>query len=185
MGNRMAGGDKGGWVTVWLNTSDPSRLSQPERAPTASASRIQNTYDFHDAFIILHPVTAYADKAKKEQRHGRVPLWCKLKKADASLFAGFHGLMIPNAGLDFANVGAAHHQHGKAGLADTAADGQGQCVVQKPLGEGQFPTVIAARFLQLTVRDSASTRIPMEEISKARSRTSSQKKISQFKFQSS
>ena len=49
-------------------------------------------------------------------------------------------------------MGTAHHQHGQTGLADAAANGQGQLVVQQHLVEGQRPAVIAARLPQLAVQ---------------------------------
>ena len=52
-----------------------------------------------------------------------------LQKGNTRLFTGFQGVLIPNAGLHLANVGAAHHQHGKTGLSDTAANGQRQLAV--------------------------------------------------------
>ena len=52
-----------------------------------------------------------------------------LQQPDAGFFAGFYGCLVPDTGLDFADVAAAHHQHTKAALADTAADGQRQLVI--------------------------------------------------------
>ncbi len=52
-----------------------------------------------------------------------------LQQPDPGLFAGLYGSVIPDAGLNLANVGAAQHQHGKSALADAAADGQGQLTV--------------------------------------------------------
>ena len=48
-------------------------------------------------------------------------------------------------------MGAAHHQHGQTALADTAADGQGQLVIQQHLVEGQRPPVVAVGEGQLAV----------------------------------
>ena len=50
------------------------------------------------------------------------------QQRNAGLAAFFHGFVVPEAALDFADVGAADHQHAQAGLADAAADGQGQLV---------------------------------------------------------
>ena len=52
-------------------------------------------------------------------------------------------------------MGAAHHQHAKTALADAAADGQGQLVVEELFVEGQLPAVIAAGDLQLVVQGSS------------------------------
>ena len=71
-------------------------------------------------------------------------MFYRLQQADSRFSTGFYGFMIPDAGLDFADVGAAHHEHAEAGLADTATDGQGQFVVQEHLMERQFPSVVAA-----------------------------------------
>ena len=59
-----------------------------------------------------------------------------LQQPDPGFFAGVYRCLIPDAGLDLADVAAAHHQHGKTALTDTAADGQGQLVVQQHLMEG-------------------------------------------------
>ena len=75
-----------------------------------------------------------------------------LEEADAGVFAGGEGLVVPDAGLDFANVGTAHHQQTQTGLTDTTADGQRQFAVQKHLMEGQLPAVIAAGFPKLAVQ---------------------------------
>ena len=48
-----------------------------------------------------------------------------LEQPDTGIGTGFHGIVIPDAGLDFTDVGAAHHEHAQARLANTAADGQG------------------------------------------------------------
>lgn len=42
MGNTIAGGDNGGCDAVWEKIAVPSLLSQPESAPTASDTAIQN-----------------------------------------------------------------------------------------------------------------------------------------------
>ena len=75
-----------------------------------------------------------------------------LQQTDACLFAGFHGGLIPDAGLDYADMAAAHHQHTQTALADTAADGQRQLIVQEHLVEGEVTAIIAAGFIQLTVQ---------------------------------
>ena len=45
-----------------------------------------------------------------------------LQQRDACLGAGFAGGCVPDAGLHFANVGAAQQQHAQAALADAAAE---------------------------------------------------------------
>ena len=75
-----------------------------------------------------------------------------LQQSDACLFAGFYGVMIPDTGLNLADMGAAHHQHSQTALADTAADGQGQLVIQQHPVEGKLPAVITAGFFQLIVQ---------------------------------
>ena len=76
----------------------------------------------------------------------------RLQQRNPGLCAGFQGFFVPDAGLYLANVGAAQHQHGKTALADAAADGQGQLVVQEHLVEGQLPAVVAVRQGQLTIQ---------------------------------
>ena len=41
MGKTMAGGESGGWMMLSLYSLAPSRVSQPDRPPTASERRIQ------------------------------------------------------------------------------------------------------------------------------------------------
>ena len=41
IGNTMAGGDRAGFTMVSLYNAVPSRDSHPDRAPTASANKIQ------------------------------------------------------------------------------------------------------------------------------------------------
>ena len=52
-----------------------------------------------------------------------------LQQRNSRRFTGLYGFAVLDTGLNFADVGAAHHQHGKPGLADTAADGQRQFAV--------------------------------------------------------
>ena len=63
----------------------------------------------------------------------------------------FAGGCVPDAGLHFANVGAAQQQHAQAALADAAADGVRQLTVQYGLVEGQGAAVVAASHGQLLV----------------------------------
>ena len=67
------------------------------------------------------------------------------------MFAGFHGLVVPYAGLYFANVGTFHHQHAESGLTDTAADGEGQQIVQQHLVEGELAAGVRTGDGQLAV----------------------------------
>ena len=55
-------------------------------------------------------------------------------------------------------MGAAHHQQAQTALADTAADGQRQLVVQQHLVEGEGSARIAAGNTQLTIQGFDSTR---------------------------
>jgi hypothetical protein len=45
-----------------------------------------------------------------------------LKQRHARRFAGNHGFGIPDGGLYLTDVAAAHHEHTKSGLANTAAN---------------------------------------------------------------
>ena len=60
--------------------------------------------------------------------------------------------MVPDTGLDLTDMAAAHHQHRKTALTDTAANGQGQLIVQKHLVERKLSAVIAAGFFQLSIQ---------------------------------
>ena len=53
MGNRIPGGAKGGFASVEAYISVLFRVSQPDSAPTASVSEIQNTYGFQ-FFLSIH-----------------------------------------------------------------------------------------------------------------------------------
>ena len=75
--------------------------------------------------------------------------------------AQFAGGCVPNAGLHFANVGAAQQQHAQTALADAAADGVGQLTVQHGLVEGQGTAVIAAAMVSCLSMLSGLTRMPM------------------------
>ena len=52
-----------------------------------------------------------------------------LQQLDAGLGALVHGLLVPEADLDLADMAAADHEHAQAGLADAAAHGEGQLAV--------------------------------------------------------
>ena len=78
--------------------------------------------------------------------------YMKLQQDNASLFTGLDSLGIPKRGLNLADMALAQQQHRNAGLADAAAHGQGQLVVQEHLMEGQLAAVIAAGQSQLTIQ---------------------------------
>ena len=67
-----------------------------------------------------------------------------LQQRDPCFFAGVHRFLIPDTGLNFTNVGTAHHQHTQSALTDTATNGQGQLIIQKHFVEGQIPSVVTA-----------------------------------------
>ena len=56
-------------------------------------------------------------------------LLCYLQQTNTSLLAGLNSTLIPNAGLNFTDMTAAHHQHSQSALTDTAADGERQFAV--------------------------------------------------------
>ena len=60
----------------------------------------------------------------------------QLKQSDTGFFAGVHSFCIPDTGLDFTDVGTAHHQQAQSALSDTAADGERQLIIQQHLVEG-------------------------------------------------
>ena len=82
--------------------------------------------------------------------------------------AGLDGLFIPDTGLHLADVGLAQQEHAQAGLADAAADGEGQLALQQQLVEGKLPPCLAPG-----------------EGSKARSSTGFHTRISPLRVQSS
>ena len=53
----------------------------------------------------------------------------RLQKRDSGFLTGFHGRNIPYTGLNFSDMGTAHHQHGQPGLADAAADCKRKLVI--------------------------------------------------------
>ena len=75
-----------------------------------------------------------------------------LQKSYSCRFTSFDSILIPDGGLDLADMGAAHHQHTETALTDTAANGQGQLVIQKHFMEGELSAVITAGDRQLTVQ---------------------------------
>ena len=77
-----------------------------------------------------------------------------LQQNDPGVLAGVDGFIVPGGDLDLADVGLAQQEHGQAGLADAAADGQGQLVGQEHLVEGQLAAVVAAGDGQLAVQGS-------------------------------
>lgn len=75
-----------------------------------------------------------------------------LQQNDPGVLAGVDGFIVPGGDLDLTDVGLAQQEHGQAGLADAAADGQGQLVGQEHLVEGQLAAVVAAGDGQLAVQ---------------------------------
>ena len=84
MGKRRPGGESGGLTSIEPYDSILFRVSQPERAPTASVSRIQNRYDLRSVdfmfitrtplkMIIHEPIFPQADEnnAKYFRRESR------------------------------------------------------------------------------------------------------------------
>ena len=59
-------------------------------------------------------------------------------RMDPGFLTLFHGLGVPDAGLNLADVAVADHQHAEAALAHAAADGLWQLAVQQHLVEGQL-----------------------------------------------
>ena len=78
--------------------------------------------------------------------------WTDSQQNDAGVMAGLDGLVVPGGHLDLSNVGLAQQEHGQTGLADAAADGEGELVLQQQLVEGEFPAVVAAGGFQLPVQ---------------------------------
>ena len=78
--------------------------------------------------------------------------WTDSQQNDAGVMAGLDGLVVPGGYLDLSNVGLAQQEHGQTGLADTAADGEGELVLQQQLVEGEFPAAVAAGGFQLPVQ---------------------------------
>ena len=52
-----------------------------------------------------------------------------LQQRNVVFLTDFQSVIIPQAGLHFANVGAANEQHTKTALSNATADGQGQLAV--------------------------------------------------------
>ena len=81
-------------------------------------------------------IIAPINRNLKKTGCNRIRSWCLLQQGNIMLLADLQGICVPQAGLDFADMGAADEQHAKTGLTDTAADGQGQFVCQQHLVEG-------------------------------------------------
>ena len=73
---------------------------------------------------IMETITDIPKNKQKENLLRKVLLHF-LQQPNSGFFTGFDGSPVPNAGLDFADMGTAHHQHTQPGLPDTAADSQG------------------------------------------------------------
>ena len=108
-----------------------------------------------------------------------------LQYRDACFPADLSRIVVPDGGLDFADVRFAQQQHAETALADAAADGVGQFARQQRLVEGQFSAVVAARDGELSVQTFGDTRMPMLEISMVWCRISFQNRMSQLSSQSS
>ena len=67
-----------------------------------------------------------------------------LQQRDPRFLTGAFGFFVPDAALDFADMGAAQEEHTQAALADAAADGVGELTAEQFLVEGQLPTVVTA-----------------------------------------
>ena len=102
---------------------------------------------------------------------------------DPRVLAGVQGVLVPDAGLDLADVGPAQQVHAQPGLADAAADGEGELAGEEELVELELPPLIVA--VSCLSRDSGETRMPMEESSKAQPRTSFHTSRSPLSAQSS
>ena len=75
-----------------------------------------------------------------------------LQQRDVGVFKDLAGVLVPDGGLHFADVGLAQQQHAQAGLADAAADRQGELAFQQHLVERKLAALVAARQRQLTVQ---------------------------------
>lgn len=53
----------------------------------------------------------------------------KLQEEDSLFLADLSGFVVPEGGLDFADVAGADQEHTEAGLADAATDGLGEFAV--------------------------------------------------------
>ena len=97
--------------------------------------------------------------------------WTDSQQNDAGVMAGLDGLVVPGGYLDLSNVGLAQQEHGQTGLADAAADGAGAArPSSSSLWKGSSAAVCRSRRVSSwRSRASASTRMPMEESSRARS----------------
>ena len=101
-----------------------------------------------------------------------------LQQVDVVLPAGADHGVGPEAGLDFADVGLAQEIHAEAGLADAAADGERHLIPEQPLCQSSFRRSSQPRILSCRSSASLSTRMPMEETSKAVSSTGFQRMMS-------
>ena len=72
-----------------------------------------------------------------------------LKQSNAVFFADADCFLIPDARLYFAYMSAAHKQHTKSGLTDTATDCERKFVIQKHFVERKFSAVITVCGIKL------------------------------------
>ena len=75
-----------------------------------------------------------------------------LQQRDPRFLTGALGFFVPDAALDFADMGAAQEEHTQAALADAAADGVGELTAEQFLVEGQLPAVVTASQGQLAIQ---------------------------------
>ena len=75
-----------------------------------------------------------------------------LQQRDVGVFKDLAGVLVPDGGLHFADVGLAQQQHAQAGLADAAAHRQGELAFQQHLVERKLAALVAARQRQLTIQ---------------------------------
>ena len=95
----------------------------------------------------------------------------RLQQLYAGLLADFAGGLVPQADLHLADVRLVQQQHAQAGLADAAADGQGQLAGEQRLVKGQGAAVVAAgvkdelkkRLEKLTRREKKWTEMDARE----------------------
>ena len=72
-----------------------------------------------------------------------------LQKRDVGLFTGCDDVFGPNGAVHFSDMGLSEEEHADTGLTDTAADGEGERLVQNGLLEGEVRSLGAARLDKL------------------------------------
>ena len=76
----------------------------------------------------------------------------RLQKRDSGFLTGFHGRNIPYTGLNFSDMGTAHHEHGQSGLANTTANSKWKLIIQKHFMERKGTPFITAGFPELPIQ---------------------------------